>query len=138
MEHELADLVRGVSRRLRHGYAAGLAPLGLSPGQARALGAIADAGEPLKMVQLADALRIAPRSVTSVIDSLEEAGLVRRETDPANRRSTLLSLTPEGRQAVTTAADVRHDVAARTFGVLTHRQQTELADLLRAIDPNDT
>jgi DNA-binding MarR family transcriptional regulator len=134
VDSELADLVHRVGRRLKHGYAAGFAPLGLSPGQARALGAISRAGEPLRMVQLADALRIAPRSVTSVIDSLEEAGFVRRDVDPANRRSTLVSLTPEGQDAVAEVGEIRREVATRTFGVLTEEQQGRLADLLRAVD----
>jgi DNA-binding MarR family transcriptional regulator len=134
VERELADLVHGLGRRLRHGYAAGFAPLGLSPGQARALGAISRAGEPLRMVQLADALRIAPRSVTSVIDSLEEAAFVRRDVDPANRRSTLLSLTPDGEDAVAKVQEIRREVAARTFGVLTEKQQDQLADLLRTVE----
>jgi DNA-binding MarR family transcriptional regulator len=86
------------------------------------------------MVQLADALRIAPRSVTSVIDSLEEAGFVRRDVDPANRRSTLVSLTPEGQDAVAEVGEIRREVATRTFGVLTEEQQGRLADLLRAVD----
>ena len=134
MEPELADLVHGLGRKLRHGYAAELAPLGLSPGQSRALGAIARAGEPLRMVQLADALRIAPRSVTSVIDSLEEAGFVRRDTDPANRRSTLVSLTPAGQDAVAKVVAIRREVATRTFGVLTEKEQDQLAELLRAVE----
>lgn len=133
MESELADLVHGLGRRLRHGYAAGFAPLGLSPGQARALGAMSRAGEPLRMVRLADALRIAPRSVTSVIDSLEDAGLVRRDIDPANRRSTLVSLTPEGEKTVTRVAEIRREVATDTFGVLTDKQQDRLAELLRVL-----
>jgi DNA-binding MarR family transcriptional regulator len=134
VDSELADLVHRVGRRLKHGYAAGFAPLGLSPGQARALGAIARAGEPLRMVQLADALRIAPRSVTTVIDSLEEAGFVRRDTDPANRRSTLLSLTPDGQKTVARVGEIRREVAANTFGVLTQAQRDQLADLLRAVE----
>jgi len=134
VEHELADLVHGLGRRLRHGYSAGLAPLGLSPGQARALGAMSRVGEPLRMVQLADKLKIAPRSVTSVIDSLEELGLVRRDIDPANRRSTLVSLTPDGEKAMAKVLEIRREVATLTFGVLTEKQQDQLAELLRAVD----
>src|SRR6185437_1563312 len=37
-----------------------------------------------------------PRSLTTVIDALEEAGLVRREIDPRNRRAILLRLTDRG------------------------------------------
>ena len=37
-----------------------------------------------------------PRSVTTVIDALEQAGLVRREIDPRNRRAIRLHLTDSG------------------------------------------
>ena len=48
------------------------------------------------MTELADRLGIVPRSVTTVVDALEEAGLVRREIDPRNRRAILLRLTDQG------------------------------------------
>ncbi|MGW4800099.1 MarR family winged helix-turn-helix transcriptional regulator, partial [Nonomuraea sp. NPDC004297] len=67
VEMELAELLFLVSRRLRHGYLHRLVPLGLNPGQARALRALADAGRPLRMVRLADELRIVPRSLTPVV-----------------------------------------------------------------------
>ncbi|GAA3101191.1 MarR family winged helix-turn-helix transcriptional regulator [Nonomuraea salmonea] len=95
-DKELAELFYLVGKRVRHGYAHRLVPLGLNPGQARALRALADAGQPMRMVRLADELRIVPRSLTPVVDALEAAGLVRRQVDPANRRSTLVVLTGEG------------------------------------------
>ncbi|MFC7649476.1 MarR family winged helix-turn-helix transcriptional regulator [Streptosporangium lutulentum] len=73
VETELAELVHGVGHRLRRGYGEQLGPLGMSPGQARALRVIVGSESPLKMVQLAERLKIVPRSVTSVVDALEEA-----------------------------------------------------------------
>lgn len=35
--------------------------------------------------------------IIAVLDQLQQAGLIRREPDPADRRVNLLSLTPEGR-----------------------------------------
>lgn len=134
METELADLVHGVDRRLRQGYGERLGPLGLSPGQARALRVIVDSEPPLKMVQLAERLRIVPRSVTPVIDALEEAGLVRREVDPANRRSTLLVVTDEGRERYERVREARRRVAEELFSVLTSEQQDRLRELLGAVD----
>ncbi|WP_433240985.1 MarR family winged helix-turn-helix transcriptional regulator [Streptosporangium sp. CA-135522] len=134
METELADLVHGVGHRLRRGYGERLGPLGLSPGQARALRIIADAEPPLKMVQLADRLRIVPRSVTPVVDALEEAGLVRREVDPASRRSTLLVITPEGRVQYAQVREARRQVAEELFSVLTPEQQDRLRELLGLVD----
>lgn len=93
---QLADLLQRLTRRLRGAQMSQLAPLGLTPAQERALRLIAQSEEPLRMAELAHRLRIVPRSVTTVIDSLEQAGLVRRAIDPANRRAILLHLTDNG------------------------------------------
>ncbi|MFI9554482.1 MarR family winged helix-turn-helix transcriptional regulator [Nonomuraea endophytica] len=131
---ELLELVHRISHRFRRGYRTGLEPLGLSPSQARALKVLMEAGQPLRMVQLAEALRIAPRSVTPVVDALEEAGLLRREVDPANRRSTLVVLTDEGRGAFVRVQLVRAAVAADLFAPLSAEQRETLRDLLTLVD----
>ncbi|MGW4795849.1 MarR family winged helix-turn-helix transcriptional regulator, partial [Nonomuraea sp. NPDC004297] len=99
-----------------------------------ALRALADAGRPLRMVRLADELRIVPRSLTPVVDALEEAGLVRREVDPANRRSTLLVLTPEGRKTAERARDARRQAGEELFAVLSGAQREQLGELLGLVD----
>jgi DNA-binding MarR family transcriptional regulator len=42
--------------------------------------------------------------VSRVVDELERAGLVRREPNPDDRRSSLAVLTPEGRSRLRSAA----------------------------------
>ncbi|MEV0821032.1 MarR family winged helix-turn-helix transcriptional regulator [Nonomuraea rubra] len=133
-EKELSELLFLVGKRLRHGYSHRLVPLGLNPGQARALRAMAEAERPMRMVRLADELRIVPRSLTPVVDALEEAGLVRREVDPANRRSTLLVITPEGRELADRARDARRQAGEELFAVLSQDQRDELGELLRLVD----
>ncbi|MEV4554607.1 MarR family winged helix-turn-helix transcriptional regulator [Nonomuraea wenchangensis] len=134
-ERELAELMHQVNRRLRHGYVRRLVPMGLSPSHARALRVLAaDPGRPLRMVRLAEELRIVPRSLTPVVDALEEAGLVRRRTDPANRRSTLVELTPEGRAADERARDARRRAGEELFAVLTPGQREQLGELLATVD----
>ncbi|MFC4006751.1 MarR family winged helix-turn-helix transcriptional regulator [Nonomuraea purpurea] len=133
-EKELAELLHLVSRRLRHGYVRRLVPLGLNPGQARALRALADADRPLRMVQLADELRIVPRSLTPVVDALEEAGLARRQVDPANRRSTLVVITPEGRTLSARARGARVEAGEDLFAVLSKDQREQLSALLTLVD----
>ncbi|HEY0934989.1 MAG TPA: MarR family transcriptional regulator [Trebonia sp.] len=129
---QLADLLHGLTRRLRQAQAEGLAPLGLTPAQARALRLIArDAGEePLRMTELADRLRIVPRSVTTVVDALEEAGLVRREIDPRNRRAILLQLTERGEAAREDLRQARRRAAEELFGQLSPGDRKALGDLL--------
>ncbi|MBF8187435.1 MarR family transcriptional regulator [Nonomuraea sp. K274] len=133
-EKELAELLHLVSRRLRHGYVRRLVPLGLNPGQARALRALADTERPLRMVQLADELRIVPRSLTPVVDALEEAGLARREPDPASRRSTLVVITPAGRALAERARDARRQAGEELFAVLPEGRREQLRDLLNAVE----
>ncbi|MFI7699026.1 MarR family winged helix-turn-helix transcriptional regulator [Nonomuraea sp. NPDC049480] len=135
-ERELAELVHLVGKRLRQGYVRRLVPLGLSPSQARALRVLADAGpeRPLRMVRLAEELRIVPRSLTPVVDALEEAGLVRRQTDPGNRRSTLVVITPEGRAAADRARDARREAGEDLFAGLSEEQREQLRELLSVVD----
>ena len=93
---QLADQLHRLTKRLRRAQAERLSPLGLTPAQERALRAITRSDSSPRMTELADRLGIVPRSLTTVIDALEEAGLVHREVDPRNRRAILLHLTERG------------------------------------------
>jgi len=48
----------------------------------------------LRMGDVAAALGITPRTVTTLVDGIERDGLIRRALDPKDRRATLLELTP--------------------------------------------
>jgi DNA-binding MarR family transcriptional regulator len=54
----------------------------------------------LKMKDLADALVYSRSGLTRVVDSLERAGLARREPDPADRRAILVVLSEDGLRAL--------------------------------------
>src|SRR5580693_4420428 len=90
---ELAERLTHSARRLRLGSTAQLAPLGLTNAQARVLRIVASAGHPLRMADIAARLEVVPRSVTTMVDGVEEAGLIVRSTDPYDRRSVLVTLT---------------------------------------------
>ena len=53
-------------------------------------------GGPATQVQLADALGVTPRNVTSLVDALEATGFARREPHPTDRRAVLVNLTERG------------------------------------------
>jgi len=133
---QLADLLHGLTRRLRREQSEGLAPLGLTPAQARALRIIArsEDEEPLRMTELADKLGIVPRSVTTVVDALEAAGLVARTQDPEDRRAILLQLTEAGTGMVEQIGRIRQEVAGEYFGAISPEQRAGLLGLLRAVD----
>lgn len=138
MEYEdpaqLADLVYRLTRRLRRAQAERLAPLGLTPAQERALRVITRSEQPPRMTELADQLGIVPRSLTRVIDTLEEAGLVRREIDPRNRRAILLHLTERGQAVRDDMRQARRRAAEDLFAPLTVDDRKTLGELLTIID----
>lgn len=131
---QLADLLHRTTRRFRQAQAQQLAPLGLTPAQERALRTLARSEEPLRMAELADQLRIVPRSLTTVIDALEEAGFVRREIDPRNRRAILLHLTERGMAVRDDLRQARRRAAEDLFAPLTTAQRETLAELLTVLD----
>jgi DNA-binding MarR family transcriptional regulator len=53
----------------------------------------------LKMRDLSRQLMVTGGNVTGLTDELEREGMVRRESSPTDRRSWIISLTPEGRES---------------------------------------
>jgi DNA-binding MarR family transcriptional regulator len=90
----------------------------------------------LRMAGIASALTIAKSAVTKTVDRLEERGLLRRERDPADRRTVYAALTPAGEKAFAVAQPAylasveRHfasylsDTAMHQFRQLSNRVRT--------------
>ncbi|MFG2432020.1 MarR family winged helix-turn-helix transcriptional regulator [Streptomyces sp. NPDC048590] len=67
----------------------------------------------MKLVALAELLGVAPSTAMRMVDRLIAAGLADRQTNPGNRRETLLRLTGEGRRTVEdVTARRREEIAA--------------------------
>ena len=79
------------SRRLRQE-----AGPGLSPTLTAALATV-DRHGPLTPSELAKRERVQRPTATRLVSRLEELGLLQRAADPLDRRSSLLSVTPEGK-----------------------------------------
>lgn len=134
MDHEPAtgDLVMALARRVRRAHAEALAEWDVTPSQARAL-RVLSSDQGMRPSALADELRIAPRSVTDVVDGLESRGWVVRAADPTDRRATVLSLTQDGRALVDRIEDVRRQASARVLDVLTPAQRRTLHEILTVV-----
>ena len=142
-EVALADAVMRAGKRMRRETFHRLSPYGITPSQGRALDVLArgahhggahHGGGKIRLNQLAEQLRIAPRSVTTVVDALEAAGLVARAQDPEDRRAILLQLTAAGDAMVEQIGQVRQEVAGEYFGAISSEQRSALLQLLRAAD----
>lgn len=133
---EIADLFGRAMRRLHRGSADALSPLGLSRAQGRLVGILA-AG-PLRMTAIADRLAVVPRTVTDLVDGVEAAGLVARRPDPDDRRSTLVTLTPEGSRLIERLRVARQQSAEDVFGRLPAADRAVLLRVLRAMCADGT
>ncbi|WP_228566276.1 MarR family winged helix-turn-helix transcriptional regulator [Nocardia sp. SYP-A9097] len=131
---DLPDLYLRTAKRIRHAQMANLAPLGLTPAQARALRTLDRTGESLRMSDLAERLGIVPRSATTVVDALESAGLLTRAPDPANRRAILVTLTDAGRALLARMADARVQAARELFSNLSPERRETLREILAELD----
>ncbi|GAA1112034.1 MarR family transcriptional regulator [Kitasatospora arboriphila] len=138
---ELADALTRAMKRIRRQTMHRLEPYGITPAQARALRTLAHApgcdegpGAPMRLSDLAERLRIAPRSATAVVDALEEADLVARTPDPADRRAVRVVLTDAGRAALERIGQVRHEVARDYFNPVSRAEQEALLQALRAAE----
>jgi DNA-binding MarR family transcriptional regulator len=130
----LPDILMRTARAMRRRWSDSLAPWDLSPHQARAL-RVVQRHEAARMGTIAAHLRIAPRSVTEVLDGLEERRLVRRVPDPTDRRAVLVELTDSGRELLAEVDEARDGASAAYLSTLSGRDQAQLARLLRKLDP---
>jgi DNA-binding MarR family transcriptional regulator len=99
---------------------------GLSPTLTAALASIDNPG-PLTPSELADRERIKRPTATRLIASLEENGLVARTSDPTDRRSSLITTTPEGRDLMRTLRTRKDAYLARRLTKLTADERETLA-----------
>ena len=103
LAHRLRPVIARLARRMRQ-QAGG----DLSPTQGAALNTIACHG-PLTPSELAGREKIQRPTATRVLARLEEAGLIARTADPADRRSNLVAVTPAG-DALLAASRARKDL----------------------------
>jgi DNA-binding MarR family transcriptional regulator len=128
-DEPLVDTFWALSRRLRALAQEALAEWDVTPSQARAL-AVLRHGGPQRLGELAERLRIAPRSATEVVDALAERGLVERRADPVDRRATLVALTSQGEEVSAAIRSARKTGASSLFARLPPSDREELARLL--------
>jgi DNA-binding MarR family transcriptional regulator len=133
------EAVTSVSRALRRDGARGVGHGdAVTPGQMRLLRTLARSDGPMRAVDLAAALEVAPRSITTKVDQAEADGFVRRLADPSDRRARLVELTDAGREALHRVWDDHRRGAARRLQRLSPEEQATLHRLLaRALGADD-
>jgi DNA-binding MarR family transcriptional regulator len=113
-------------------FAERVGALDLTPPQAGVLRLLAQApGQSQR--GLADALGMHPPRLVSLIDELEERGLVARERDPDDRRNYAITLTQEGRVVLAELAAVAREHELAITAALDDDERAQLLVALRRL-----
>ncbi|MBU0584323.1 MAG: MarR family transcriptional regulator [Alphaproteobacteria bacterium] len=101
----------------------------LTPPQFAALAKLADVGE-TSQNQLGQLIAMDAATVKGVIDRLKARGLVKLTRHEVDKRRLLVSLTPEGRDAVARLVPAAERITAETVAPLTAKEAATLMKLL--------
>ncbi|MEV0253405.1 MarR family transcriptional regulator [Streptomyces sp. NPDC050732] len=129
----LAEQLLRLTRRLQRIQKRHLVPIGITPAQSRLLRTLAHYETPPRMADLAERLEVVPRAVTTLVDGLEAADLVRRAPDPTNRRVIRIELTDAGLKALGELRGARRAAAEDILAPLDTEQRAQLGVLLNAL-----
>lgn len=132
----LSELFLRTAHRIRRRSAPSYDQFGLTEAQTRALRVISRYERP-RMADLAQALEVVPRSITSMVDTLETAGFVARQPDATDRRATLVLLTERGREVLRQVGRMRAEAAEQLIAKLSAPEQDELRRLLVILDTGE-
>jgi DNA-binding MarR family transcriptional regulator len=99
------------------------------------LSALRRQGPPFQLTPgaLLRATLVTSGTMTNRVDRLAEAGLVRREPDPRDRRGVLVTLTQAGRDRVDAALEDLLTSERELLASLGHPERDQLAGLLRTL-----
>ena len=134
---DLGALLHTAFRGLRHTWTEQLAPWGLTPFQWRALRTLQREGRGMRLKDLAERLRIAPRSATEVIDQLQSLALVTRSPDPDDRRAIIVAPSNAGRDLAEAVLAERRQRSDEYFEPLAPEERRQLAALLARLGDDD-
>jgi DNA-binding MarR family transcriptional regulator len=108
---------------------------GLNGGEFDVLASLRRAGRPYRLTptELSRALMVTSGGMTKRLTTLEGRGLIRRERDPRDKRSTAVSLTAEGARLVDEALPEHVANEDRLLGELSEEERAQLAGLLATL-----
>lgn len=109
------------------------ADTGLTPSQLSALATIERHG-PITLGALAEHERVAPPSITKLVNKLEADQLLRRDASPADGRVAMVSLTDDGRALLEESRQRKNEWLAERLNRLTADERARLANALDALE----
>lgn len=137
MSDDIGFLLGDAARLLRRSFDERAQVMGVTRPQWRVL-ALLKRFDGSTQVTVADMLDVEPITLGRMIDRLEDAGLVERRADPADRRTWRLHLTPEGEQKIEALRPTALALFDDALAGLDAAQRAELEVMLNIVRANLT
>jgi DNA-binding MarR family transcriptional regulator len=129
---QLAEIVAALRRAMRRAARAADPDNPLAVAQLELLVCVAE--QPgVRPGQLARRLRLAPNSVTTLVNGVQSRGLITRSRSPEDARFVTLDLTPEGAKAVESWQVTNATIVQAALETLADDQQRSLLEALSAL-----
>jgi len=114
-------------------FFAALQEAGISFTQLKCLGRLSEADEPIALGRLSEGLGLSLAATSRAVDGLVQRGEIKRQEDPSDRRSKLVSLSARGRVTYERILAVRLAGVRRFVETLEPAESEALAAALRPI-----
>jgi MarR family transcriptional regulator, transcriptional regulator for hemolysin len=135
LDRSFGFLLHDIARLMRKRYEQRARPLGLTRAQWQVLAHL-QRHEGINQSGLADLLEIEPITIARLLDRMEEAGLVERRADPADRRARRLFLTERAQPMLERGRVLGDEVRAEAFIGLDAAERESLIDMLLRVRGN--
>jgi MarR family transcriptional regulator, transcriptional regulator for hemolysin len=135
LDRSFGFLLHDIARLMRKRYEQRARPLGLTRAQWQVLAHL-QRHEGINQSGLAELLEIEPITIGRLLDRMEEAGLVERRADPADRRARRLFLTERARPMLERGRVLGDEVRAAAFIGLDAAERESLIDMLLRVRGN--
>src|SRR5213080_2368564 len=131
----IVDRIQGLNRRFHRALDETLAEFKLDYAEWKLLGLLYREAEVYRSSpgRLARLMELSSGAITNRLDRMEEAGLLRRLPDPADRRGVLVELTPEGKRLYEDAIGVQARKEELIASALSVTEKKQLNALLRRL-----
>lgn len=136
MDSSIAFEVVETARCVRRAFNRRAVGLGRTSAQWSVLARLHWSGGGLRQVELAEQLDMEPITLCRIVDRLEEAGLVERRRDPADRRAWRIYLTAAAQPVVDELTAIGAAFEAALVEGMSQAERTALSDILARLRDN--
>ncbi|SFG17147.1 DNA-binding transcriptional regulator, MarR family [Novosphingobium sp. CF614] len=137
MERKIGTVMAQVSRLMRRAFDQRARAIGVTRPQWQVLSVLCNQ-EGIRQGGLADILEVEPITAGRMIDRMQDAGLVERRGDPADRRAWRLFLTQRGEQLVDQLRPLAEETSGCALEGVSEQDKLLLLEILEKIRLNLT